>query len=358
MTFAIACFHRPGSPNRRAGGQPIGRPSKHDHWIKTYGCQMNVYDSQRMADALGAEGYVETASMDDADMVLINTCHIREKAAEKVYSQLGVCAASSRQAPRRRLRRRADRRRRLRRPGRGRRDHPPRAGCRFRHRSADLSPPAPQVAAEARQGRKVVETDYPIEDKFEHCPSRDARQVRAPRRTAFLTVQEGCDKFCTFCVVPYTRGAEVSRPSPRSSPRRASWRMPACARSRCSARTSMPGMAKVRTAANGVSAKLLHELAKVDGLDRLRYTTSHPRDMDDALIAAHRDLDCPDALSAPAGAGRFRPHLEGDEPQAYGRRVPPPRRPHPRGAPDIALSGDFIVGFPVRPTPISRTRCA
>jgi tRNA-2-methylthio-N6-dimethylallyladenosine synthase len=305
---------------------------------------MNVYDSQRMADALGAEGYVETTIDDDADMVLLNTCHIREKAAEKVYSELGRlrkrCATSA--APRRD----ADRRRRLRRPGRGRGDHPPRAGCRFRHRSADLSPPAAGVAAKARKGRKVVETDYAIEDKFEHLPAPGRAPGPARGVTAFLTVQEGCDKFCTFCVVPYTRGAEVSRPSPRSSPRRASWPMPACARSRCSARTSTPGMARARTVREWGLGQLLHELAKIDGLDRLRYTTSHPRDMDDALIAAHRDLDILMPylhLPVQAGSDRILKAMNRKHTADEYRRLVDRIR---EARPDIALSGDFIVGFP------------
>jgi tRNA-2-methylthio-N6-dimethylallyladenosine synthase len=188
--------------------QPSGNVRK--VFVKTYGCQMNVYDSQRMADALGAEGYVETTSPDDADMVLLNTCHIREKAAEKVYSELG------------RLRRLRDRR-----EASGGEMIIGVAGCVAQAEGEEIIRRAPvvdfvigpqtyhrlpQVVGRARKGDKVVETDYAVEDKFEHLPEREERQVRSRGVTAFLTVQEGCDKFCTFCVVPYTRGAEVSRP--------------------------------------------------------------------------------------------------------------------------------------------------
>ncbi len=313
-------------------------------YVKTYGCQMNVYDSQRMTDALGADGYVETATIDDADMVLINTCHIREKAAEKVYSQLG------------RLRKLRDKRR-----AEGRDVLVGVAGCVAQAEGEEILRRAPvvdfvigpqtyhrlpQVAAEARRGVKLVETDYALEDKFERLPAHDARQVRARGVTAFLTVQEGCDKFCTFCVVPYTRGAEVSRPVGQ---------IVSEARQLVDA-----GVREVTLLGQNVNAwhgegpdgrewglgQLLHELAKIDGLARLRYTTSHPRDMDDALIEAHRDLECLMPylhLPVQAGSDRLlkamnRKHTADEYRRLVGRI---------RAArPDIALSGDFIVGFP------------
>ena len=313
-------------------------------FVKTYGCQMNVYDSQRMADALGADGYVETASMDDADMVLINTCHIREKAAEKVYSQLG------------RLRKLRDKRR-----ANGSDVLIGVAGCVAQAEGEEIIRRAPvvdfvigpqtyhrlpHVAAEARQGRKVVETDYAIEDKFEKLPAQDARQVRARGVTAFLTVQEGCDKFCTFCVVPYTRGAEVSRSVAQ---------IVAEARQLADA-----GVREVTLLGQNVNAwhgegpdgrewglgRLLHELAKIDGLDRLRYTTSHPRDMDDALIAAHRDLACLMPylhLPVQAGSDRVLKAMNRKHTSDEYRRLVDRIR---EARPDIALSGDFIVGFP------------
>jgi len=313
-------------------------------FVKTYGCQMNVYDSQRMADALGADGYVETASPDDADMVLLNTCHIREKAAEKVYSELG------------RLRQLRDQRR-----ASGSEMLIGVAGCVAQAEGEEIIRRAPvvdfvigpqtyhrlpQVVSRARSGDKVVETDYAIEDKFEKLPERDEKQVRARGVSAFLTVQEGCDKFCTFCVVPYTRGAEVSRPVSQ---------IVAEAR-----KLAASGVREVTLLGQNVNAwhgegpdggewglgQLLRELAGIEGLDRLRYTTSHPRDMDDDLIAAHRDLGALMPylhLPVQAGSDRIlkamnRKHT-GDE---YRRLVDRIRAARP----DIALSGDFIVGFP------------
>ena len=313
-------------------------------FVKTYGCQMNVYDSQRMADALGADGYVETASPEDADMILLNTCHIREKAAEKVYSELG------------RLRKLRDRRR-----AGGSDMLIGVAGCVAQAEGEEIIRRAPvvdfvigpqtyhrlpHVAAEARRGRKVVETDYALEDKFDNLPAQDARQVRARGVTAFLTVQEGCDKFCTFCVVPYTRGAEVSRSVAQ---------IVGEARQLADA-----GVREVTLLGQNVNAwhgegpdgrewglgQLLHELAEIDGLDRLRYTTSHPRDMDDVLIAAHRDLDCLMPylhLPVQAGSDRIlkamnRKHTSDEYRRLVGRIR--------EARPDIALSGDFIVGFP------------
>ncbi|MCI5077892.1 tRNA (N6-isopentenyl adenosine(37)-C2)-methylthiotransferase MiaB [Oricola sp.] len=313
-------------------------------FVKTYGCQMNVYDSQRMADALGADGYVETATPDDADMILLNTCHIREKAAEKVYSELG------------RLRKLRDQRR-----ASGSEMLIGVAGCVAQAEGEEIIRRAPvvdfvigpqtyhrlpQVVSKARSGDKVVETEYAIEDKFEKLPARDEKQVRARGVTAFLTVQEGCDKFCTFCVVPYTRGAEVSRPVSQ---------IVAEAR-----KLAASGVREVTLLGQNVNAwhgegpngrewglgALLRELATIEGLDRLRYTTSHPRDMDDALIEAHRDLDSLMPylhLPVQAGSDRIlkamnRKHT-GDE---YRRLVDRIRAARP----DIALSGDFIVGFP------------
>ena len=179
-------------------------------FVKSYGCQMNVYDAERMADVLAGEGYAETDAMEEADLVILNTCHIREKAAEKVYSELGRVKALKREraaaGPRDH-----GRRRRLRRPGRGPGDPAPRARRRRRGRAAELSSPA-RAPGERPARARVVDTEFPVEDKFDHLPA--ARRARSASRgvSAFLTIQEGCDKFCTFCVVPYTRGAEISRP--------------------------------------------------------------------------------------------------------------------------------------------------
>ncbi len=320
------------------------RPVEKKVFVKTYGCQMNVYDSQRMADALAAEGYRPTESIEEADLVLLNTCHIREKAAEKVYSELG------------RIRQIKDERAKQ-----GRETVIGVAGCVAQAEGREILRRAPAVdlvigpqtyhrlpavLKRARAGDKVVETDYAIEDKFEHLPAPARKAVRSRGVTAFLTVQEGCDKFCTFCVVPYTRGAEVSRPVSQIVAE--------------AERLAEAGVREVTLLGQNVNAwhgegpdgrewglgRLLFRLAEIPGLDRLRYTTSHPRDMDDALIAAHRDLDklMPYLhLPVQAGSDRIlkamnRRHTAAD----YLRLIERIRAARP----DIAMSGDFIVGFP------------
>lgn len=313
-------------------------------FVKTYGCQMNVYDSQRMADALSADGYIPTDRMEDADFVLLNTCHIREKAAEKVYSELG------------RIRRIKEERTR-----RGHETVIGVAGCVAQAEGREILRRAsvvdlvigpqtyhrlPKVLQRARAGEKIVDTDYAIEDKFEHLPPPQRRIVRNRGVTAFLTVQEGCDKFCTFCVVPYTRGAEVSRPVAQIVAE--------------AERLAEAGVREVTLLGQNVNAwhgegpdgrewglgELLFRLAEITGIERLRYTTSHPRDMDDGLIAAHRDLDklMPYLhLPVQAGSDRIlkamnRRHTAAD----YLRLIERIRNARP----DIAMSGDFIVGFP------------
>src|ERR1700680_344379 len=179
-------------------------------YVKSFGCQMNVYDSQRMADTLAPDGYVETASADDADLVILNTCHIREKAAEKVYSELGRVRKLKDAAARE-----------------GRIMTVAVAGCVAQAEGEEIVRRAPlvdivvgpqsyhrlpELLARAAAGAKAVDTEFPAEDKFAHLPPAAARATRARGVAAFVTVQEGCDKFCTFCVVPYTRGAEASRP--------------------------------------------------------------------------------------------------------------------------------------------------
>ncbi len=319
-----------------------GAPRK--AFVKTYGCQMNVYDSQRMGDALAADGYVMTQDVADADLVLINTCHIREKAAEKVYSQLG------------RLRRMKQAR-----VGEGREMVIGVAGCVAQAEGAEIvrRVPAvdlvigpqtyhrlPDVLKRVRGGERVVETEYAVEDKFEHLPLQRKGDIAARGVTAFLTVQEGCDKFCTFCVVPYTRGTEMSRPLAQIA-----------AEAR---RLAEAGVREITLLGQNVNAwhgeagdgtaiglgGLLHELASIDGLDRLRYTTSHPLDMSDDLIAAHRDLDkLMPYLHLPVQSGSDRVlkamnrrHTADDYRRIVGR-IRAVRS-------DIALSGDFIVGFP------------
>jgi len=313
-------------------------------FIKTYGCQMNVYDSQRMSDALAADGYAATEAIEDADLILLNTCHIREKAAEKVYSQLGRLgklkaerAESGRelivgvtgcvaQAEGREILRRASAVDLV-------------VGPQTYHR-------LPEVVKKARGGQKVVETEYSLEDKFEHLPQPRKSEVARRGVTAFLTVQEGCDKFCTFCVVPYTRGSEVSRSVAQIVTE--------------AERLAEAGVREVTLLGQNVNAwhgegadgkewglgRLLYRLAEIPGIARLRYTTSHPRDMDDELISAHRDLAALMPylhLPVQSGSDRIlkamnRRHTASD----YLRLIERIRTARP----DIAMSGDFIVGFP------------
>jgi tRNA-2-methylthio-N6-dimethylallyladenosine synthase len=313
-------------------------------FIKTYGCQMNVYDSGRMADALAADGYSPTEVMEEADLVLLNTCHIREKAAEKVYSALGRLREHKKV-----------------RAAEGKEFMIGVAGCVAQAEGEEISrrEPAvdvvigpqtyhrlPQALHKARAGERVVDTEYALEDKFEHLPD-PTKVVGKPRSvTAFLTVQEGCDKFCTFCVVPYTRGSEVSRPLSQ---------LLAEAR-----RLVDSGVRELTLLGQNVNAwhgedgesraiglgDLLYKLAEIPGLARLRYTTSHPRDMDDRLIEAHRDLRMlMPYLHLPVQSGSDRilkamnRRHKASEYVALIERIRSVR-------PDIALSGDFIVGFP------------
>ncbi|NTS30849.1 tRNA (N6-isopentenyl adenosine(37)-C2)-methylthiotransferase MiaB [Phyllobacterium sp. BT25] len=331
-TASGATTHSPAQPNTRKV------------FVKTYGCQMNVYDSQRMADSLATEGYSQTDSADEADLVLINTCHIREKASEKLYSALG------------RLRKMKDARARE-----GRELTVGVAGCVAQAEGNEITRRAPvvdlvvgpqtyhrlpQALARVRQGERVVETEYAIEDKFDHLPAPPKEQTRSRGVTAFLTVQEGCDKFCTFCVVPYTRGSEVSRPVAQIVKE--------------AEKLADAGVRELTLLGQNVNAwhgegadgrewglgELLYRLAEIPGIARLRYVTSHPRDMDGALIEAHRDLDMLMPylhLPVQSGSDRIlkamnRKHTGED----YLRLIERIRQARP----DIALSGDFIVGFP------------
>ncbi|MES2916249.1 MAG: tRNA (N6-isopentenyl adenosine(37)-C2)-methylthiotransferase MiaB [Pseudomonadota bacterium] len=301
-------------------------------FVKTYGCQMNVYDSERMAEALGAAGYVATDVVEDADMVLLNTCHIREKASEKLYSDLGRLRGLKAAKPGLKV---------------------GVAGCVAQAEGEEIlrrssvvdlvvGPQAyHRLPAMVAAGGRQVDTEFPVEDKFSLLPKRKA--LRGP--TAFLTVQEGCDKFCAFCVVPYTRGAEVSRP---------------VARLMDEARGLVAqGVREITLLGQNVNAyhgagpdgtwglaRLLRELATIEGLARLRYTTSHPNDMEDDLIAAHGDL------------AALMPYLHLPVQSGSDRILQAMNRKHTAAAylqlvdriraarPDILLSSDFIVGFP------------
>jgi tRNA-2-methylthio-N6-dimethylallyladenosine synthase len=298
---------------------------------------MNVYDSERMAEALGGQGYVETATPDDADMILLNTCHIREKAAEKVYSELGRFKGLKAAKPGLTI---------------------GVAGCvaqaegeeiMRRQPMVDLvvGPQSyhrlPELEARARGGQKALDTDFPEEDKFEVLRTRP-KAARGP--TAFLTVQEGCDKFCAFCVVPYTRGAEVSRPVTRILDE---------------ARDLVDrGVREITLLGQNVNAyhgpgpdgadwtlaRLIWALNDIDGLLRIRFTTSHPNDMTDDLIEAHGSCDklMPYLhLPVQSGSDRILKRMNrAHTADSYIRLIERIRAARP----DILISGDFIVGFP------------
>ena len=307
-------------------------------FIKTYGCQMNVYDSERMADVLAPLGYGVTDRPEDADLVVLNTCHIREKATEKVYSELGQIRLMKQE-----------------RAAAGAAMTIAVAGCvaqaegeeiMRRQPAVDLvvGPQAyhqlPELIARAHRAKgERLAADFAAEEKFDALPA--ARNVSGV--TAFLTVQEGCDKFCTFCVVPYTRGAEWSRPAAA---------ILAEARS-----LADQGVREVTLLGQNVNAyrdpdgsgglaALARALARIPGLDRIRYTTSHPRDMDDELIAAHGELEAfMPFLHLPVQSGSdkiLKAMNRGHTAEAYLALIEKIRAARP----DIAISSDYIVGFP------------
>jgi tRNA-2-methylthio-N6-dimethylallyladenosine synthase len=305
--------------------------------IRTWGCQMNVYDSERMAEAMGGQGYALTDRAEEADLIVLNTCHIREKAAEKVYHEIGRLRPLKAANPDLKI---------------------GVAGCVAQAEGAEIMARAPAVdlivgpqgyhrlpdlVARAQGGERPVETDFAIDDKFDGLPDRP-KAARGP--TAFLTVQEGCDKFCSFCVVPYTRGAEVSRPA---------------ARVLAEARDLVArGVREITLLGQNVNAyhgaggdgrdwtlaRLIRALAEVEGLARIRYTTSHPNDMGDDLIAAHAEVP------------QLMPYLHLPVQSGSDRVLKAMNRKHTADSylrlverlyaarPDLMLSGDFIVGFP------------
>lgn len=311
-------------------------------FIKTYGCQMNVYDSERMRDVLGPLGYADTATPEGADLIILNTCHIREKAAEKVYSELGKI--------RRMKRARAEL---------GAEMLIAVAGCVAQAEGEEIVRRAPAVdlvfgpqtyhrlpqllARRSASGRAVVETEFPAADKFGELDSK-----AQPRKgvTAFLTVQEGCDKFCSFCVVPYTRGSEFSRPVAQVVEE--------------ARRMAGQGVKEFTLLGQNVNAYhgmddrgrslglagLVAELSRIEGIERLRYTTSHPRDMTDELIAAHAENPkLMPYLHLPVQSGSdtiLKSMNRGHTAEFYLRLIEKFRAARP----DLAVSGDFIVGFP------------
>src|SRR6266576_252243 len=312
--------------------------------IKSYGCQMNVYDAQRMVDTLAPDGFVETPTIDDAELVILNTCHIREKASEKVYSELGRLRAVKDEAARN-----------------GRHLSIAVAGCVAQAEGHEIIRRAPvvdvvvgpqsyhhlpQLLARAKSHGRALETEFPVEDKFGFLPPPSRQAIRARGISSFVTVQEGCDKFCTFCVVPYTRGTEVSRPVAKIVDD--------------VKRLADNGVREIALIGQNVNAyhgdgpdgrtwslgNLLQRLAEIPGIVRLRYSTSHPRDVDETLIEAHRDLAAlmPFVhLPVQSGSDRIlaamnRKHTADDYRRAIDR--------FRAARQDIAFSSDFIVGFP------------
>jgi tRNA-2-methylthio-N6-dimethylallyladenosine synthase len=310
-------------------------------YVKTWGCQMNVYDSARMADVLAPLGYAPAESAEGADMVILNTCHIREKASEKLFSELGRLR-EAKQAK----------------AGEGGRMILAVAGCVAQAEGAEITARAPHVdivlgpqsyhrlpelvARASRAAGQVIETDFPAEQKFDHLPDAAAPQGVI----AFLTIQEGCDKFCSFCVVPYTRGAEYSRP--------------VAAVVAEAERMVAQGTREIALLGQNVNAyhgegpdgrawglgRLLRRLAEIPGLARLRYTTSHPRDMDDDLIAAHGEIPALMPflhLPVQSGSDRVLKAMNRGHTAADYLRIVEKLR---AARPDLALSSDFIAGHP------------
>jgi tRNA-2-methylthio-N6-dimethylallyladenosine synthase len=319
----------------------VERSVRKSYYLKTFGCQMNVYDSERMSEALARQGYAETTDIDAADLVILNTCHIREKAAEKVYSDLGrirvIKEARSEQ---------------------GKNTVIAVAGCVAQAEGAEITARQPAVdlvigpqsyhrlpelvGHVTAEHKRVVETEFPGSEKFARLTA--PRRVSSP--SAFLTVQEGCDKFCSFCVVPYTRGAEFSRP---------------VAQIEAEARELVKAGAKEivllgqnvnayhGVAANGRTvslADLFRHLAGIEGVERLRYMTSHPRDMSDDLIAAHAEIpQLMPFLHLPVQSGSDRVLAAMNRKHTAAEYIDLIARVR-AARPDIALSSDFIVGFP------------
>lgn len=310
-------------------------------FIKSFGCQMNVYDSHRMADAMAREGYAETDRPDDADLIVLNTCNIREKAAEKVYSDLGRLRTLKTDAEQT-----------------GRKVTIAVAGCVAQAEGGEIRRRASYVdlvvgpqnihrlPALVASGKAAVDTEFPVEDKFDFLAKPAQQKIRARGVTAFVTVQEGCDKFCTFCVVPFTRGIEVSRPVMKIVEE--------------IEHLAEAGVREITLIGQNVNAyhgagpdgaawtlaQLFERISEIPGILRIRYMTSHPRDMSDDLIEAHRDLP------------KLMPFLHLPVQSGSDRMLAAMNRKHGReeyldiiarvraARPDIALSSDFIVGFP------------
>jgi tRNA-2-methylthio-N6-dimethylallyladenosine synthase len=312
--------------------------------IKSFGCQMNVYDARRMADTLARDGFTETTSPEEADLVILNTCHIREKAVEKVYSELGRLREMREESA-----------------AQGRNQMIAVAGCVAQAEGKEIIRRAPSVrlvvgpqnihrisdlVARANTGEAVVDTEFAVEDKFEQLAAPRPEVTRARGISAFVTVQEGCDKFCTFCVVPYTRGVEASRSAERIL-----------------AETEAliaQGVKEITLIGQNVNAyhgrgldggdwtlpRLIARLAEIPELLRIRYTTSHPRDMDEELIEAHRDIEkLMPFLHLPVQSGSDKILGEMNRKHTRAEYLSIIERVR-KARPDMAFSSDFIVGFP------------
>ena len=313
-------------------------------FVKSYGCQMNAYDATRMTDVLAPQGFVETQDVSQADLIILNTCHIREHASEKVFSELGKLRLLKQE-----------------RAVQGEETMIAVAGCVAqaegrellrRQNAIDLvvGPQSyhrlPDLIDRARQTPGVVDTDFPAEDKFDHLTAPAPEKIRERGVSAFVTVQEGCDKFCTFCVVPYTRGAEVSRPTSQIVEE--------------VSRLAQSGVREVSLLGQNVNAyhgegpdgatwslgRLAYRLAEIPGIARIRYMTSHPNDLDEELIAAHRDLPAMMPflhLPVQSGSDRILAAMNRKHTAASYLQLIEKLR---AARPDLALSSDFIVGFP------------
>jgi tRNA-2-methylthio-N6-dimethylallyladenosine synthase len=312
----------------------MSRPAPRSFHVKSFGCQMNVYDGERMGELLAAEGLTAAESAEEAELVVLNTCHIREKAAEKVYSDIGrIVKRSGGAKPMIAV------------AGCVAQAEGPEMAARAKAIDIVVGPQAyhrlPQMIAAAASGAKPVDTDMPAIPKFDALPGRRRRGA-----TAFLTVQEGCDKFCTYCVVPYTRGAEISRPWAAILDE-ARALIDAGAREITLLGQNVNAWSGTDEAgrAQGLDG-LIRALDRMPGIDRIRYTTSHPNDMSDALIAAHGEVaKLMPFLHLPVQAGSDRilkAMNRSHTADGYRRLIARVRAVRP----DIAISGDFIVGFP------------
>lgn len=327
-----------------AGSRVTDQGTRGKLFVKSYGCQMNVYDAQKMTDLLAESGYDETADLANADLVVLNTCHIRERATEKIFSELG------------KIREIKDERRKA---GLGTKIVV--AGCVAQAEGGEIlrresavdvvvGPQSyhrlPNLIANSSPGARLVDTEFDLETKFAHLPASSRSQIASRGPSAFLTIQEGCDKFCTFCVVPYTRGAELSRPIEAI-----------LAEARTLAGAGVRELTLLGQNVNGYHgtdaagrtvglAALCRQVVEVSGIARLRYTTSHPNDMDDSLVAAHADLpELMPFLHLPVQSGSDRILKAMNRKHTVASYIDLVDRLRKR-RPDLALSSDFIVGFP------------